>query len=163
MSDDDRSWLDREKKSFAELDRMRREGGGRGAASHPQGKAAGERRAAVTQQSLREADGLFSGGRRGEAARLAEAVRDALGTPELAEACRAYHAAAGPPKEPSVISCFLDAGDREIILLGLRALEAARSVDSFEPTGGLRSQLRILAEDADDEIAETAEDLLAIG
>jgi len=162
MSGDDRSFLDREKKSFAELDRMRREGGGRGG-PRPQGKAARERSAAETKESLREADRLFAGGKRGEARKLAEAARDALGTPALAEACRAYHTTAGPPAEASLISCFLDAGERDVVLLGLAGLASARSGASFETTGSLRSQLRMLAEDADDEIAEAAEDLLADG
>lgn len=160
MSGDDRSWADREKKSFSELDRQRREG--RSDTEHrPRGKAAEERAAAAAKQHLKAADGIFSGGGKAEVGRLETAMRDALGTPGLADACQAYHEKAGLPTEASLISLFLDAGDREVILFGLQALEAARASASIEKTGSLRSQLRTLAEDSDDEIAETAEDLLA--
>jgi hypothetical protein len=159
MSGDDRSWVDGEKKSFSELDRQRREG--RGDSEHrPRGKQADERAAAAAKQYLKAADGAFSGGGKAEVARLAAAMRDALGTPDLADSCRAYHEKAGPPNEASLISLFLDSGDREVILLGLNALETAQASAAIEITGSLRSQLRILEQDSDDEIAETAESLL---
>jgi hypothetical protein len=159
VSGDDRSWAYREKKSFSELDRQRREGGS-GSERRPRGKAEEERAATAAKQYLKAADGIFSGGGKAEIERLAAAMRDALGTPGLADACRAYHETAGLPREAALISLFLDAGDREVILLGLQAVEAARANESFEKTGSLRSQLRMLAEDSDDEIAEAAEDLL---
>jgi len=160
VSGDDRSWVEREKKSFSELDRQRREGRG-GAAHRPRGKGAADREAAAAKQHLKAADRVFSGGRKAEVAKLAAAMRDALGTDGLAEACRAYHETAGPPSEASLISLFLDSGDREVILVGLDALTAARASGSIATTGGLRSQLRMLAEASDDEIAESAEGLLA--
>jgi len=161
VSGDERSWTDREKKSFSELDRQRREG--RGDSEHrPRGKAAEERAAAAAKQQLKAADAIFSGGGKAEAGRLAAAMREAHGTPGLADACRAYHEKAGLPTEASLVSLFLDAGDRAVILIGLQALETARASGSIEKTGSLRSQLRTLAEDSDDEIAETAEDLLAV-
>jgi len=159
VSGDDRSWVDREKKSFSELDRQRREG--RGVSDdRPRGKQAEERSAAATKQYLKAADGIFSGGSKAEVARLGTAMRDALGTPGLADACRAYHAMAGPPAEASLISLFLDSGERDVILLGLNALESARASAAVEITGGLRSQLRTFEQDSDDEIAESAEALL---
>ena len=62
----------------------------------------------------------------------------------------------------SLISLFLDAGERELILAGLEALRACHERGGLKPTGGLRSQLRILAEDSDDAVAEEAEELLEL-
>jgi len=159
VSGDDRSWIDREKKSFSELDRQRREGRSSGE-QQPRGKAARERSEAATKQYLKDIDGVFSRGTKAEIEKLASAMRDALGTPGLADACRAYLAAAGLPEEAPLISLFLDAGEPELVLLGLSALRSGCESGTVKLTGSLRSQLRILAEDADNEVAETAEELL---
>jgi len=159
VSRDDRSWTERDKLSFSELDRRRRE---RSASDErrPRGKAAQERAQAASKQYLKEIDGIFSGGNKAEVEKLAAAMRDAHGTPALADACRAYLSAAGAPTAAPLISLFLDAGEPEIILAGLEALRLASAGGAVKVTGGLRSQLRILAEDADDAVAEAAEDLL---
>jgi hypothetical protein len=159
VSGDDKSWLDGEKKSFAELDRQRREGGS-GAPREPRSPAARERSAAASKQYLKEIDGLFAGGDKAAREKLASAMRDAHGTPGLAEACRAYLAAVGPPAEPSLISLFLDSGVLELVLQGYDALRAAGEQGTITLSGSLRSQLRILAEDPDDAVAEGAEELL---
>jgi hypothetical protein len=159
VSGDDRSWMDREKRSFSELDRQRRER--RSSDEHrPQGKAAQERAAAATKQYVREIDGLFSQGNKAELERITAAMRDAHGTPGLTDACRVYHQAVGLPGEASLISLFLDTGEPEMILVGLEALRIGHEKGSVKVTSGLRSQLRILSEDADDEVAEAAEELL---
>ena len=98
------------------------------------------------------------GGADGE--RLAAAMRDALGTPGLADACRAYRDALGPPDHPSLISLFLDSQDLELIVAGLDALRAARRAGEPELSRGLQSQLRMLTQDSDDDVAEAAEELL---
>jgi hypothetical protein len=159
VSGDDRSWVDREKKSFSELDRQRRERS-TPEERRPRSKVAQERAQTATKQYLKEIDGLFSKGKKTEIERLVAAMRDAHGTPGLAEACRAYHAAAGPPGEPALISLFLDTSEPELILLGLEALRAGHENGTVKVTSSLRSQLRILSEDADDAVAEGAEDLL---
>jgi hypothetical protein len=160
MSSDDKSWVDREKLSFAELDRRRREGGGSGNAREPRSEAERERSQAASTQVLKQADSLFTGGNKAEFERLATAMRDAHGTPALAEACRAYHAAGGLPDDPRLASLFLDAGDSEVILLGFEALRKGAEKGAITLSGSLRSQLRILAEDSDDAVADGAEELL---
>jgi hypothetical protein len=159
VSGDDRSWTDREKRSFSELDRLRRERRSPDE-PRPRSKAAQERAAAATKLYVKEIDGLFSKGGKAENERLAAAMRDAHGTPGLADACRAYQQAAGLPGEASLISLFLDTGEPEMILIGLEALRIGRENETVKVTSGLRSQLRILSEDADDQVAEAAEDLL---
>jgi hypothetical protein len=55
---------------------------------------------------------------------------------------------------------FLDASDCEVILLGFEALRVGAEKGSITLSGSLRSQLRILAEDSDDAVADAAEELL---
>ena len=159
MSGDDRSWLDGEKPSFSELDRQRRERRSSGERA-PRSKAARERSEAATKQYLKEIDGVFSHGDKVRIEGLVAAMRDAHGTPGLADACRAYHDAAGLPGEAPLISLFLDTGEPEMILVGLEALRIGHENGTVKVTSGLRSQLRILSEDADDQVAERAEELL---
>lgn len=160
MSGDDKSWLDREKLSFAERDRRRRVGGRSGDEREPRNQIERERSDAAAKQHLNAADDLFAGGKKAERERLASAMRDAHGTPALADACRAFHAAGGLPEDPRLASLFLDAGDREVILLGYEALRAGAENGTVKLSGSLRSQLRILAEDSDDAVADGAEELL---
>ncbi len=161
--DDDRpGFLDRDKKSFSELDRLRRERRGSGEARRagPVGRA---RLESAKKQYVKQIDAIFSkakGGAEGE--RLAQAVRDARGTPELAAACRAYRDAVGPPAGAALISCFLDAGDPEPVIAGLEALRAERAAGRIELLPGLRTQLRMLAQAPDDAVASAAEGLLEL-
>jgi hypothetical protein len=159
MGDDGRpDYLDREKKSFSELDRMRREG--REAGDRPGGAAAERRVEQASKEYLKQIDGLFSSGGAAEREALATALFDARGTPALADACRAYREATGLPTQARPIACFLDADAPDVLLVGLEAVRAAREAQALEATAGLRTQLRMLAEHADDAVAEAAEALL---
>jgi len=160
MSGDDKGWLDREKLSFAELDRRRRGEGRSGDTREPRNRTEREHSEAASKQSLKAAEGIFAGGNKAERERLAAAMQDAHGTPALADACRAYHAACGPPEDYRLASLFLDTGDCEVILLGFEALRAGAEKGAMTLSGSLRSQLRILAEDSDDAVADGAEELL---
>ena len=113
MGGDDRSWMDREKRSFSELDRLRRERRSSGE-RRPQGKAAQERAQAATKQYMKEIDGLFSQGNKAELERITTAMRDAHGTPGLADACRVYHQTAGLPDEAPLMACHVLAHVSEI-------------------------------------------------
>lgn len=158
---DDRGDGDRPKLSWRERDAMR------GRSSHarrdePRGSIQDPRSRSATQQYLKQIDGLFSsapGGAEGE--RLAKAIRDAHGTPGLADACRAYRDAIGLPGDAGLLALFLDAREPELVVAALEALAAAREAGRLQATSGLRTQLRLLAQDPDDAVAEGAEDLLA--
>ena len=78
------------------------------------------------------------------------------------ETLHAYRDAMGLPADARLISCFLDADDRELIVDGLEALRQVHQAGDFEMTAGLRTQLRMLAEDPDDEVAERAEELIEL-
>ena len=58
------------------------------------------------------------------------------------------------------LAMVIAAGEPELVLAGLRSLEAAQEGGALEATAGLRTQLRMLVESADDEVAGSAEDLL---
>jgi hypothetical protein len=157
--DDERG--DRPKLSWSELDKRRDKPRSHTSERRPRGAAAEARAASATQSYLRKLDQqLFAKGGKNATpkGRLADAVRDALGTPGLDDACRAYLAEIGPPVEAALVAAFLDARDREI---RLAALEALAGADRVAVTSGLRSQLRVLAEGSDDELAERAEEILA--
>ena len=159
--DDDRpGFLDREKKSFSERDRQRRERSGP-SEPRPASPAQRARVESAKKQYLKQVDALFSKAKGGaEGGRLAAALREARGTPALAAACRAYREAVGAPSDAALIACFLDAGEAEVVLAGLEALRQALASGALAPTAGLRTQLRLLVQDADDAVASTAEELL---
>ena len=135
MGDDRRpDYLDRDKKSFSELDRMRREGGGDRDA--PRGRAAQERAKRETDRALG----------------LQRAALDVL-----------HHEpdeAVGLPATTRDISCFLDADATDVLLVGLDAAVRSHAAGTLEVTRGLRSQLRLLAEHTADDVADAAEALL---
>ncbi len=160
MTGDDRSWNDGDKLSFSERDRRRREG------RPPQERRPkGVSRAkaeAVTKQYVKQLDGLFSKTKGGaEVEKLAAAIRAAHGTSGLADACRQYREVAGFPADAALLGMFLDSGDSELVVGGLKALQAACQAEGFKASGGQRSQIRMLADDPDDEVAELAEALAA--
>jgi hypothetical protein len=158
--DDDRDDRERPRRSWREIDRMR-DGTGGAPERVPRGTAARARADAASREYRRQLDRQFARGKGGaEGERLARAMRDAHGTSGLAEACRAYREAVGPPEDVTLVSLFLDSGDRELTRVGLESLRASCDAGSLQPTAGLRSQLRLLAQDRDDDIAEAAESLL---
>lgn len=155
--DDDRP---REKLSWREVDRRR--GGARPTEERrPQSAAEQARASAATKAYTKQLDAMFIKGKGGaEGDRLARAMRDARGTPEFAGACRAYHAALGLPEETAQLALFLDSGDPELVLAALGALRTVREAGALQATSGLRTQLRLLAQDPNDAVAEEAEALL---
>ena len=157
--DDDRSGGERERRSWREIDRRRdgthrEEPGPRGAADRARADAASKR----YRRELEKRFATRKGGPEGE--RLAKSMRAAHGTPELAGACRAYREALGAPVEAALISLFLDSGDSELVGLGLESLRSALRDGTVSGSAGLKTQLRMLAQDTDDAIAEAAEGLL---
>ena len=160
--DDERG--DRPRLSSSELDKRRGRARDHTSERRPRGAAAEALAAKAAQSYLKKLDQqLFAKGTKGDAARskLADAVRDALGTPALDDACRAYLAELGAPATPPLIAAFLDALDRELRVVALLALGEAVGAGGVALTAGLRSQLRVLAEASDDELAERAEAILA--
>ena len=158
--EDDRDRDERPRKSWREIDRLR-DKSRPPSERRPRGKAAEARAKAATQQYIKGLDALFSNApRESEGERLARAMRDAHGSPELAPACRAYAEVMGVPRDPSLLALFLDSDDRELVVAGLQALTAAFDAAELEVSSGLRAQLGVLAEDPDDETAELAEELL---
>ncbi len=157
---DDRERYEREKPSWAEIDK-RRDRGRSTRSEHPSGEQARQLAGQQKHNAVRAAEALFAGeGGGAEDATLAKAVRDAHGTPELAQACRDYVATLGVPTRLDLLSVFLDARDRECVLSALEKLGELAAAGGLEVSAGLRSQLRVLSQEPDDDIAGLAEDLL---
>lgn len=162
MTGRDRDDGDRPRLSWREIDQLRDSARRRSEAERrPRGAAAEARAREAARQYLSKVDQkLFAGG--GRAGELARALREAHGTRALAEACRAYAAELGYPEDPSLLSLFLDAGDREVVTGALRKLAECLRAGAFRPGAGLRSQVRLLADDSDDGVAAAAEDALEL-
>ncbi len=157
--DDDRDGGERERRSWREIDRKR--DGTHREERGPRGAAAQAREDAASKRYRRELEKRFTTGKGGpQGEQLAKSMRAAHGTPELAGACRAYREAVGAPVEAALISLFLDSGDSELVGLGLESLRSAFRAGTVSGSAGLKTQLRMLAQDTDDAIAEAAEELL---
>jgi hypothetical protein len=151
---------DRPKRSWREIDQMR-DGTRPRSERRPRGKEAEAQSAEATKEYLKEIDKIFvtsQGGAEGE--RLAKAMRDAHGTPGLADACRAFREAIGMPSEASLLALFLDTGDPDLVVRALKQLLEIHQRGELELSSGLSSQLRVLEQDFNDAVAEAAEDLL---
>lgn len=160
---DERDSGDRPRLSWREIDQRRDRPRHASDEQRPRGPGAEKRARAATQRYLKEIDRAFfapGGSRTPEERRLADAVREAQGTPHLAEACRAYLAALGPPQDAALLAAFLDARAPDVVRAALEALGERATSGALELTPGLRSQLRLLESEADDEIAELAEEIL---
>jgi hypothetical protein len=156
--DDERG--ERPKLSWSELDKRRDRPRSRTPDRGPRGAAAEARSRSATKSYLAKLDDqLFA--KKGSSGRLADAVRDALGTPGLTEACRAHLASVGPPRDAGLIAAFLDAADPTVQGAALAALAEEIAARRLTLTSGLRAQLRRLADGPDDELAERAEEILA--
>ena len=156
---DDRG--EREKLSWSEIDKLR-SGGRTGSSDRPRGQAGRKQAERESREALEEAAALFSGDPGGEEGQaLANAVRDAHGTPDLGEACRAYIDALGVPNSLELLQIVLDCGDADMIVPALERLYEQKQGGNLEVTHGLKSQLRILAQEPNDDVAGLSEDLLA--
>lgn len=159
MSGDDER-PEREKRSWREID-ARRDGAGGSQERGPRGPAERARADAAAKEYIKSIDGMFSagqGGADGEA--LAKAMKDALGTAGLADACRAYRDAVGVPRDEKLLSLFLDSGDTQIVVDAIEALSGLLESEGARLSAGQKSQLRTLALGSDDAVADAAEDLL---
>ena len=154
---------ERPKLSWSEIDKRRDGVAGRREERGPRGRVQQERARAAARQYVDKIEGqLFSehgSGAHGD--ELVRALRDAHGTPGLARACRDLLEQVGTPRDPSLLSLFLDAGEPELVLAGCEGLERLREAGELDCRAGLRTQLRMLAEDANDDVAYAAEELLA--
>lgn len=150
---------DREKLSYSERDRLRRER----AAGHerPRGRQAEIEAERGKRSALAEADAIFGGESATTGNSLAKAVRAAHGTAEMPEACHAYVSEHGLPKSVDLLQIFIDTADVALVVPALEALLVLKEKGRLEWTAGLKSQLRILADDPDDDVAGLSEDLLA--
>jgi hypothetical protein len=159
--DDDRG--ERPKLSWSELDKLRDRPRSRASERGPRGAAAEARARTATKSYLAKLDGQLFAKKRPGGGKPADAVRDALGTPALTDACRAHLEAVGPPRDAALIAAFLDAVDPAVQGAALDALAEEVAARRLTLTSGLRARLRGLAEGPDDELALRAEEILGSG
>lgn len=153
---------DRQKLSYSERDRLRREGKLGAKRERPLSGRERELDEMRSRLALAAAEELFTDEKGGQVGKtLASVVRAAHGTKDLAAACRAYLEQVGPPASDELASIFLDAGDKTISLPVLDELLRQKEAGALELDGGLKRQIRLLAQDFDDDLASRAEDLLA--
>lgn len=151
---------DERKRSWAEIDRLR-DGSSREDRERPRNPASQARADQATQTYLKEIDKLFSStGRSAEADALIKRLRDAHGTPELAGVCRDFREELGLPRETALLSIFLDCNDPELVVGALSTLFVLLEQEEIEFGKGIQSQLRVLSQDFNNDIAEVAEDIL---
>ena len=151
---------ERPKLSWREID-QRRDGTGGGRDPEPRGRYAEAQAKRAAEEVKKQLDSMFSqgqGGAEGEA--LATAMRDAHGTPEFVEACKAYRDGVGWPVEAELLGLFLDSGEKELVVGALEAILDGLEAGGDPPGKGLRSQIASLAEDFDAAIADVAEEIL---
>jgi len=155
MSGDD----ERPKRTWREIDQMRSGARVDRGEGRPRGKAEEARAAEAAKAYLKQADGLFSSPR-GEA--LAKDLRDAHGSKGFDAACHAYRDELGMPVDVALLSLFLDVGEVALLADALESLLQLARGDGLEASSGLRTQLRLLSEHGDDNVAGAAEDLLEL-
>jgi hypothetical protein len=151
---------DRPRRSWSEIDKLRDRPRSRSDERRPRGAAAEARSSMATKQYLdRMGEQLFAGGGADDGAE-ARAVRAAHGSKELALACRTYLEGRGSPDDASLAILFLDAEAVDVQVAGLEALTRLHASGALSASSGMRTQLRILSESSDDDVAYLAEELL---
>lgn len=149
---------DREKLSFSELDRKRKEkrsGGGR-----RRGGSRNSRRAANAYKKKID-ERLF--GKKGDAgrSRMLERLRASQGTPGFARVYREYVRGHGMPEDIPTLMVLLDVDEEQEALKVIDALESAAGSAPTEQKSLLKSRLRNLEmSTSSDALADAAAELI---
>jgi hypothetical protein len=152
---------ERPRRSWSEIDKLRDRPRSHSDERRPRGAAAEARSSAATKQYLgKVGDRLFAGGKGDDGNDEARLVREAHGTKELAEACRSYLEKCGTPDDASLAALFLDADAVDVEVAGLEALTRLHAAGGLALSSGMRTQLRLLSESTNDDVAYLAEELL---
>ena len=151
---------DRPKLSWREID-QRRDSRRSGEEQRPRGRWAEAQEKRASDEYKKHLDTMFSeeqGGAEGE--ELAQAMREAHGTPEFVSACQAYRDAVGWPIDAELLGLFIDSGEQQLVVGALESILAGVERELLVPSKGLRSQIALLAEDFNSAIADVAEEIL---
>jgi hypothetical protein len=153
---------EREKTSFSELDKMRREKRRGDGDRRPRGeKAQARSRAAVSSYKRKVEERLFGKGVDAARHRLEERLRESHGSPAFRAACKEYVRTYGFPRDVNLLVLFLDLDDEREVLRVLDAIDGSVNDAPLEQRNLLRSRLRNLAMSASsDALADAAADLV---
>ncbi len=152
---------DREKISFSELDKQRRERRTQANERRPRGERAERRsRAAVSMYKKKVEERLFGRGADAGRLRLEDRLREAHGSPSFLSAYKEYVRNHGFPADLAVLVLLLDLDDEREVLRVLKAVESAIDAAPPEQKSLLRSRLRNLEMSASlDSLGDAAADL----
>jgi hypothetical protein len=149
---------DRDKISFSELDRLRREKRSGGGQRQPRG---GRSRASSAAYRRRVEERLFGKKGDGGRMRLEERLRNAHGSSNFQRVYREFVKGFGMPEEFGLLLLLLDLDDASDLVRVVGALGSALEDASLEQRSLLRSRLRNLEMSApSDAVADAAADLL---
>jgi hypothetical protein len=153
---------EREKISFSELDRMRREKRRQGE-RRPRGEQAERRsRAAASSYKRKVEERLFGRGADAARLRLDERLREAHGSPTFRSTYKEYVRAYGFPEDVGLLVLLLDLDDEREVLRVLDAIQEVLEEAPPEQRSLLRSRLRNLEMSArSDALADAAADFAA--
>jgi hypothetical protein len=154
---------ERDKISFSELDRRRREKKSNGRQKQPRGEQA-QRRSRATAARYRDRIDKELFGNREDAPRLRleQRLRDAQGSPDFGRTFREYLKGYGMPSDMGLLLMLLDLDAERDVLQVLEALNSAVESAPLEQRNLLRSRLRNLEmSTSSDVLADAATDLLA--
>lgn len=153
---------DREKISFSELDRIRREkrSGGDGRPRSEQGQR--RSRAAANRYKRKVEERLFGKGENAARLRHEDRLRESHGSPAFRSTCKDYFRTQGFPKDPGLLVLMLDLEEERDVLGVLGAIREVMEEAAPEQRSLLRSRLRNLEMSASsDAVADAAADLAA--
>lgn len=154
---------ERDKISFSELDRLRREKKSGNNRRRPESEQSQRRSRAATARYRQRIDEKFFG-RKEDAPRLRleQRVRDAHGSPEFGRVFREYVDGFGMPGDVNLLLTLLDLQDERDVLRVLEALDAGLESAELPQRNLLRSRLRNMEiSTSSDALADAATDLLA--
>jgi hypothetical protein len=154
---------DREKVSFSELDKMRREKRRGNRERRPRGEKAEQRsRAAVAAYKRKVEERLFGRGVDAARMRLEDRLREAHGSPAFRSAYKEYVRTYGVPRDVGLLVLLIDLDDEREVLRVLDAIGEGVDDASLAQRNLLRSRLRNLEMSASsDALADAAADLVS--
>lgn len=153
---------DRDKISFSELDKLRREKRSRGDDRRPRGEGAQRRsRSAAARYKRKVEERLFGRGVDAGRLRLEERLREAHGTPSFRSAYKEYVRNHGFPRDLALLVLLLDLEDEREVLRVIEAIQSVLDKAPIEQKNLLRSRLRNLAMSANsDRLGDAADELV---
>jgi hypothetical protein len=157
--DDDR---ERERPSWREMDARRERS--RHTREEPRGPRTPKARAesqAAKQTYLKKLDEKLFSGKGSEAAKDADAVREARGTRGFSASCEAYVEKHGFPASADLLLLFLEHSDEDVVLKAIDALTLLADEGKVDRDPLVKALRRLKSMTEDSDVEDAAEELLS--